>query len=162
MTPVMFFQHSFNPEAGIAMALSNMYMRLAIREEMLKLFPREDKVYSHANSYEVNNVRGYAILTTGHQWQLVRVDKYLNLEKSVILEGRNQHRSLHHDEEMVEVVLGMLDYCLELPQENVRVLEKAYQYLDERKYMLEGEDDSEMAKNSWLSKKLLTFYKKRM
>lgn len=31
---------------------------------------------------------------------------------------------------MVTVLLGMLDYCLELPEINVRVLEKAYQYLD--------------------------------
>jgi hypothetical protein len=42
---------------------------------------------------------------------------------------------------MIEVVLGMLDYCLDLPHENVKVLEKAYQYLDERKYMVEGNDD---------------------
>jgi hypothetical protein len=40
------------------------------------------------------------------------------------------------------VVLGMLDYCLDLPQENVRVLEKIYQYLDERKYMIQGNDEN--------------------
>jgi hypothetical protein len=115
MTPVMFFERAFNPTSGIAMALSNMHMRQSVRDEMLKLFPNTDKVYTHAHSYEVTNVKGYAILTTGHEWQLVRVDKYMTLEKSVVLEGRNQHRSMHHDEEMVEVVMGMLDYCLQLP-----------------------------------------------
>lgn len=41
-----------------------------------------------------------------------------------------------HDEEMITVLLGLMDYCLELPEINVRVLEKAYQYIDERKYMI--------------------------
>jgi hypothetical protein len=63
---------------------------------------------------------------------------------------------------MVSIVLGMLDYCLELPEINVRVLDKAYQYLDERRYMIEGEDEKEANKASWLSKLLLTYYKKRM
>ena len=43
---------------------------------------------------------------------------------------------MHNDEEMISVVLGMLDYALDEPQENVQVLEKAYKYLDERKHML--------------------------
>ena len=42
---------------------------------------------------------------------------------------------------MVSVVLGMMDMCLEAPQHNVEALEKAYQYLDERKYMIEAANE---------------------
>lgn len=37
---------------------------------------------------------------------------------------------MYHDEHMITVLLGMLDYALDLPEINVQVLEKAYQYLD--------------------------------
>lgn len=62
---------------------------------------------------------------------------------------------------MVTTVLGMFDYCLDLPNMNVQVLEKSYQYLEERRWMLEGVDDEEIRKASWLSKVLLKHYRKK-
>lgn len=56
---------------------------------------------------------------------------------------------------MISVLFGMLDYCLDLPEINVKALEKSYQYLEERRWMIEGEDDSEARNASWLSKILL-------
>jgi hypothetical protein len=35
----------------------------------------------------------------------------------------------------------MFDYTLDLPPINVRVLEKSYQYLEERRWMIEGDED---------------------
>jgi hypothetical protein len=68
-----------------------------MQKEAMQKLANDDKKYEHANSYEVNNVKGYAILTTGHVWQLIRVDKYMQLEKSVELEGRNQYRTIYND-----------------------------------------------------------------
>lgn len=97
----MFFNSSINPAAGIAMALSNMYLR--------KQF-QPDK----------NVVNGYSIVTTGQEWQLFRVDSNLNLKKTIILEGtKDTFRSIYHDEEIVATVMGMLEYSLEIPPENV-------------------------------------------
>lgn len=62
---------------------------------------------------------------------------------------------------MVSVVMGLLDYCLDLPHMNVKVLEKSYQYLDERRWMIEGADDDEIKKASWMSKWLTKYYKKK-
>lgn len=36
MTPVMFFPQGINPAAGIGMAISNMHIRLAMRQTALK------------------------------------------------------------------------------------------------------------------------------
>jgi hypothetical protein len=61
------------------MAYSNMLMRQTLRKTLLEAFPNSDKKYIHSNSYELNNIKGYAILTTGHMWQMIRVDKYEKL-----------------------------------------------------------------------------------
>ena len=55
----------------------------------------------------------------------------------------------------------MFQYSLELGEENVKVLEKAYEYMDEKKYMLEAETKEEAQKMSFLSKLLLSYYKKK-
>lgn len=80
----------------------------------------------------------------------------------MILEGRNSYRTMYHDEHMITVLLGMLDYALDLPEINVQVLEKAYQYLDESRYMILAPNAEEAQKNSWLGKVLFDYYRKRM
>jgi hypothetical protein len=52
---------------------------------------------------------GYAIVTTGQEWQMFKVFSSLRAEKTVIYEGRNQFRNIVEDWEMVEVVLGLVD-----------------------------------------------------
>lgn len=75
MTPVLFYDYHFNPASGIAMALSNLYIRKQLKAKFEKEYPDEyQKKYNHANSYGVNNVWGYSIMTTGHTWQVVRID----------------------------------------------------------------------------------------
>lgn len=61
------------------MAISNMHIRMAMAKAAMQQLSNNDKKYEHANSYETNNVKGYALLTTGHMWQIIRVDKYMNL-----------------------------------------------------------------------------------
>lgn len=97
LTPIMFYEQKFNPCSGIAMALSNMHLRLRMKEAIEKEFKAEDQKYSHANTYGENNVCGYSIMTTGHEWQIIKIDRNFLLEKSVILEGRNKYRSMHFD-----------------------------------------------------------------
>jgi hypothetical protein len=58
----------------------------------------------------------------------------------VILEANNKYRSIFHDEEMVSVLLGLFDYCLEMPTLNRKVLEKSYQYIDEQRWMIQGDN----------------------
>lgn len=75
----MFFNSNINPAAGIAMALSNMYMRK-------KFQPDKNLVY------------GYSIVTTGQEWQLFKIDSNLNLKKTIILEGnKDKYRNVYHD-----------------------------------------------------------------
>lgn len=140
-TPIMFFHQELNPAAGIAMALSNMYMRKVFQ-------PEPKKVY------------GYSIITTGHQWQLIKIDSLLKLKKSVILEGRkDDFKKIYYDEEVVAAVMGMMEYTLEIPQVGVQVLDMAYDYMDDKKYMLEAESKEEAEKMSLVSRLLLRYYK---
>ncbi len=67
------------------------------------------------------------------------MDSDLTLKKTIILEGnKDKFRNIYHDEEIVATVMGMLEYSLEIPTENVEVLGKAYTYMDEKKYMIEA------------------------
>ena len=97
------------------MALSNLYVRLTQKPEGLA---------KQGQSY------GYSIITTGQQWQVIRIDRYMKLQKSIIVEGDNKYRNMHEDEKMVGTVMGILDLCLQRPLHNVEALEKAYEYLD--------------------------------
>ena len=102
------------------MALSNMYFRKVSQPEPKK-------------------VHGYSIITTGHEWQLIKIDSFLKLKKTVILEGnKDEFKKIYYDEEMVATVMGMLEHTLEIPQPGVEVLDMAYDYMDDRKYMLEA------------------------
>lgn len=125
------------------MALSSLHIRCSERAE------------------ESGQIYGYSIITTGQEWQLIRIDRYMKLQKSIVLEGANKYRNFHQDEEAVSVALGMIDYCLERPTPNVEALEKAYEYLDERKYMMEAESEAEAKKTSLIGKLLLEYYKRR-
>jgi hypothetical protein len=78
MTPILFSEGNINPSAGIAMAYSNLFIRKALKKEALEMFPISDKKYEHQNSYEICS-RGYAIVTTGHIWQMIRVNEHMNL-----------------------------------------------------------------------------------
>lgn len=142
-TPIMFTGSQLNPAVGIAMALSSLHIRCSERAE------------------ESGQIYGYSIITTGQEWQLIRIDRYMKLQKSIVLEGANKYRNFHQDEEAVSVALGMIDYCLERPTPNVEALEKAYEYLDERKYMIEAENEAEAKKTSLIGKLLLEYYKRR-
>ena len=85
----------------------------------------------------------------------------MNSEKSVVYEGRNKYRNIIQDQEMVEVVLGMIDECLETEREEVDVLKLAYDVIDAQKYMIEAESKEEAEKGSVLSKLFLKYYKKK-
>ena len=63
---------------------------------------------------------------------------------------------------MIATVMGMLEYSLELGEEKVNALEKAYEYLDEKKYMIEAETKEEAEKISLVSKLILAYYKRKM
>lgn len=67
-----------------------------------------------------------------------------------------------HDEEMVSVLLGLFDYCLEMPEMNRKVLEKSYQYIDEQRWMIPGDSEDEYKKAPWVSKWLHKYYKNRL
>lgn len=90
--PVIFFEGTLNPVAGIAVAH-------AVRG--LKSIARN----SYTNS-------GYSIITTGQEWQMFKVYSNNNSEKTVVFEGRNRFKNILEDHEMIETVLGLVDECL--------------------------------------------------
>ena len=50
----------------------------------------------------------------------------MHLEKTMIYEGKNKYKNLYEDFEMMSVVLGLIDYCMDLPRPETDVLKDAY------------------------------------
>lgn len=100
LVPILFCPGTLNRCAGAAMAVNNMYYRLSLLQQLREKYPQEDMFsnHNHWNFYKSKKIHGYAIVTTGHEWQMYRVSSLdTALEKSIVLEGRNAYRTLYHD-----------------------------------------------------------------
>ncbi len=62
---------------------------------------------------------------------------------------------------MIEVILGLLDECLETEREEVNLLKLAYDVIDEGRNMIEASTVEEANKGSPMSKILKKFYEKK-
>jgi len=58
------------------------------------------------------------------------------MEKTMIYEGRNKLRNIYEDYEMIAVILGLMDYCLDLDRPDVETLKIAYDFIDAKRYMI--------------------------
>jgi hypothetical protein len=139
--PVLFCEQEINRVAGFALAHATMAIKCMARNDL-------------RNS-------GYSIVTTGQEWQMFKVYSSLNAEKTVIYEGRDRFRNILKDWEMVEVVLGLVDECLETEREEVQLLKMAYDVIDERKSMLEASTAEEAARTSPVSRLLTRYFQKK-
>ncbi len=54
----------------------------------------------------------------------------------MIYEGRNKLRNIYEDYEMIAVILGLMDYCLDLDRPDVETLKIAYDFIDAKRYMI--------------------------
>ncbi len=81
---------------------------------------------------------GYSIVTTGQEWQMFKVYSSMRTEKTVVYEGRNRFKNIVTDYDMIEVIMGLIDECLETDREAVNTLKLAYEVIDEGKHMLEA------------------------
>lgn len=93
---------------------------------------------------------------------MIKIDEKQKLEKTFVLEGtKNEHRNIYDDPEVMQTILGMCEFTIDKPRENVKVLEKAYEYLDERKYMIEADTEEEANKDSLFSRAVNYLKKKK-
>ena len=101
---------------------------------------------------------GYSIVTTGQEWQMFKVYSSLKAQKTVIYEGRNKFRNIIRDYEMIEIILGLIDECLETEREEVELLKLAYDVIDEKMHMIEASSEEEAKRASPISKILTKYY----
>ena len=61
---------------------------------------------------------------------------------------------------MTSVVLGLVDYCLDIERPDVEALKIAYDFIDEQRFMIEAKE-GEKIKNSPVGKLLTDHYQKK-
>jgi hypothetical protein len=92
---------------------------------------------------------------------MYKVYRSLKLEKSVVYEGKNSKlKNIYQDYEMTSVVLGLVDYCLDVERPDVEALKIAYDFIDDQRFMLEAKE-GEKIKNSPAGKILTEYYEKK-
>lgn len=61
----------------------------------------------------------------------------LKLEKSVVYEAKNnKFKKIYEDYEMVSVILGLVDCCIDVERPDVETLKIAYDFIDEQKFQI--------------------------
>lgn len=68
---------------------------------------------------------------------MYKVYRSLKLEKSIIYEAKNNRfKKIYEDYEMVSVILGLVDYCLDIERPDVETLKIAYDFIDEQRFQI--------------------------
>ncbi len=65
----------------------------------------------------------------------------LHLEKSVVYEAKNNRlKNIWIDYEMVAVILGLIDNCMDVSRPEVETLNLAYDYIDDQRFQKQAKE----------------------
>ena len=102
---------------------------------------------------------GYAIQTNGSRWQMAKVTRGMQLEKTPAFQPKNDFNRAYEDEEFVSMTMGLIEEGLQVERIQRKALRTAYQYIDEKKDHFELPEGIEKPKEPWV-KRLLNKYMK--
>ncbi len=114
-------------------------------------------IWSITNMLAVDKDIKYSrtLQTTGHKWILSEITKEGEFKKTGVYKPNNPgaFKKMYADPHAQEIILGLIRFACSIHSENELALKKAYEFIDEAKYLTELDDDTkkklEDRKKSW-------------
>jgi len=68
---------------------------------------------------------------------MIEITDTCGFEKTGFYEPKNALKKIYYDKEMQSIVMGLIKFSLDSPTENEKVFKKVYDFVDERRYLIE-------------------------